>query len=72
MSSTNDICLCLQIKVDYLKKTAAMLQRDYENDIPHSVEELIKLPGVGPKMAYLAMNCAWNEVVGIGNGCKCE
>lgn len=22
--------------------------------------------GVGPKMAHLAMRCAWNEVTGIG------
>ncbi len=30
------------------------------------MEELCKLPGVGPKMGYLAMSCGWNRVVGIG------
>lgn len=24
------------------------------------------IAGVGPKMAYLTMQCAWNKVVGIG------
>lgn len=24
------------------------------------------LPGVGPKMAHLAMKVAWNEITGIG------
>ena len=42
------------------------MRSDYKSDIPNSVETLVKLPGVGPKMAYLAMNCAWNQVVGIG------
>ena len=53
-------------KVKYLKKTSKVLIDDYGCDIPDTVEDLVKLPGVGPKMAYLAMNCAWNKVVGIG------
>ena len=31
---------------------------------------LLKLPGVGPKMAYLAMQCAWHDVQGIGKNLK--
>lgn len=50
----------------YIKKATQILKDDYDSDIPDSVEKLVKLPGVGPKMAYLAMNCAWNKVVGIG------
>ena len=38
----------------------------YEGDIPKTLEELCALPGVGPKMAHLAMQCAWGETVGIG------
>ena len=53
-------------KTDYIKKTADILATGYDNDIPRSVEELVKLPGVGSKMAYLAMNCAWKENTGIG------
>ena len=42
-----------------------MILRDkYDGDIPRTVENLCKLPGVGPKMAYLVMKCAWNEVQG--------
>ena len=43
-----------------------MLRDLYNNDIPNSIEELCKLPGVGPKMAYIAMSVAWNNNVGIG------
>ncbi|KAF3687347.1 Endonuclease III-like protein 1 [Channa argus] len=53
-------------KVKYLKLTSAMLQREFGGDIPDSVEGLIRLPGVGPKMAHLAMDIAWDQVSGIG------
>lgn len=50
----------------HLKKTAEILKRDYDCDIPDSVEGLCKLPGVGPKMAHLCMNIAWKKQSGIG------
>lgn len=53
-------------KIVYLKKTAEILKKNYDGDIPCTIDGLVKLPGVGPKMAYLAMTCAWNKVVGIG------
>ena len=53
-------------KAKYIKKTTEILINHYDSDIPNTVKDLVKLPGVGPKMAYLAMNCAWDEVVGIG------
>uniref|UniRef100_A0A672YJW5 Endonuclease III-like protein 1 n=2 Tax=Sphaeramia orbicularis TaxID=375764 RepID=A0A672YJW5_9TELE len=53
-------------KVKYLKLTSAMLQREFGGDIPNSVEGLVQLPGVGPKMAHLAMDIAWDQVSGIG------
>jgi len=53
-------------KVKNIKKTAQILKEKYNADIPKTVEELCDLPGVGPKMAHLAMNFAWNEVTGIG------
>ncbi|GMN29513.1 hypothetical protein TIFTF001_050608 [Ficus carica] len=37
----------------------------YSGDIPRSLEELLLLPGIGPKMAHLVMNVAWNDVQGI-------
>ncbi|KAF7659571.1 hypothetical protein LDENG_00296610 [Lucifuga dentata] len=53
-------------KVKYLKQTSSMLQQDFGGDIPDSVEGLVRLPGVGPKMAHLAMGIAWDQVTGIG------
>ncbi|XP_075946616.1 endonuclease III-like protein 1 isoform X3 [Anarhichas minor] len=53
-------------KVKYLKLTSAMLQKELAGDIPDSVEGLVRLPGVGPKMAHLAMDIAWDQVSGIG------
>lgn len=50
----------------YIKQTSAILKRDYGGDIPKTVAELVKLPGVGPKMAHLAMGIAWQNVSGIG------
>uniref|UniRef100_A0A8C6CRN7 DNA-(apurinic or apyrimidinic site) lyase n=1 Tax=Moschus moschiferus TaxID=68415 RepID=A0A8C6CRN7_MOSMO len=54
-------------KVKYIKQTSAILQQRYGGDIPTSVAELVALPGVGPKMAHLAMAVAWGAVSGIGN-----
>ncbi|XFF91247.1 hypothetical protein AB1E18_017466 [Capra hircus] len=55
-------------KVKYIKQTTAILQQRYGGDIPASVAELVALPGVGPKMAHLAMAVAWGTVSGIGEG----
>ncbi|XP_075624333.1 endonuclease III-like protein 1 isoform X3 [Balearica regulorum gibbericeps] len=54
-----------QNKVKYIKQTTAILKQKYGGDIPRTVEELVQLPGVGPKMAHLAMNIAWDSVSGI-------
>lgn len=51
----------------YIKQTTAILKQKYGGDIPSTVEELVQLPGVGPKMAHLAMHIAWDSVAGIGN-----
>ncbi|KAJ3103112.1 DNA N-glycosylase and apurinic/apyrimidinic (AP) lyase [Phlyctochytrium planicorne] len=55
-----------QKKSVFLKKAANICKEQYDGDIPPTVDELVKLPGVGPKMAYLAMQCAWNVNSGIG------
>ncbi|XP_073915032.1 endonuclease III-like protein 1 isoform X2 [Castor canadensis] len=52
-------------KVKFIKQTSAILQQHYDGDIPASVAELVALPGVGPKMAHLAMAVAWGTVSGI-------
>ncbi|KAI9199662.1 DNA glycosylase [Polychytrium aggregatum] len=53
-------------KLKYLKDTAAILRDKYSGDIPDTIEGLVGLPGIGPKMAYLAMQCAWKRNLGIG------
>lgn len=53
-------------KAGYLKKSAQMLQNNHEGDIPKLIEEIVALPGVGPKMGYLLLQVAWDIVLGIG------
>ncbi|KAK8805868.1 hypothetical protein WA158_002524 [Blastocystis sp. Blastoise] len=43
-----------------------ILLSEYDGDIPRTIAGLISLPGVGPKMAYIAMRNAWNISEGIG------
>ncbi|EED12077.1 A/G-specific adenine glycosylase/endonuclease III, putative [Talaromyces stipitatus ATCC 10500] len=53
-------------KTKYIKQVAIILRDKYESDIPPTPEELMALPGVGPKMAYLCMSAAWGKYLGIG------
>lgn len=53
-------------KAVFLKKAASILQEEHDGDVPDSVEALTKLPGVGPKIAYLALQVAHDRVDGIG------
>lgn len=46
-------------KTGYLKKAAQKLRDDFNSDVPKTVDELCSLPGVGPKMAFLALQVAW-------------
>ena len=38
----------------------------YDGDIPDNIDDLVSLPGIGPKMGYLALQCAWQKNEGIG------
>ncbi|CAO3565763.1 unnamed protein product [Mortierella alpina] len=53
-------------KTIFMKQVAEICKTKYNGDIPSTAEELIALPGVGPKMAYLTLQCAWNKNLGIG------
>ncbi|KAH8694897.1 putative DNA repair protein Ntg1 [Talaromyces proteolyticus] len=53
-------------KTKYIKQTAVILRDQHDSDIPSTADELMKLPGVGPKMAYLCMSAAWGKHEGIG------
>jgi endonuclease III len=50
-------------KTVFLKQVAQILHDRHGGDIPQTVEELVKLPGIGPKMAYLAVQAAWGTCV---------
>mmetsp|Transcript_7888 Transcript_7888/g.10304 ORF Transcript_7888/g.10304 Transcript_7888/m.10304 type:complete len:375 (-) Transcript_7888:822-1946(-) len=54
-------------KTEYIKKATAILLQKYEGDIPNNAEEMVReLPGVGPKMAFLTLNIAFDKPAGIG------
>ncbi|XP_058201909.1 endonuclease III homolog 1, chloroplastic-like isoform X2 [Rhododendron vialii] len=52
-------------KASNLKKIAKICLTKYDGDIPSTLEELLLLPGIGPKMAHLVMNVGWDNVQGI-------
>ncbi|CAE6441355.1 unnamed protein product, partial [Rhizoctonia solani] len=53
-------------KTEYLQAAAKVLRDKHDSDVPQTVDELCALPGVGPKMAFLVLQVAWNINVGIG------
>jgi len=53
-------------KAEYLKKTAVLLKEKFDSDIPDTMVGLCSLPGVGSKMANLALQIAFNRIEGIG------
>eukprot|EP01080_Neovahlkampfia_damariscottae_P010331 gene10331-2747_t len=53
-------------KSEYILKTSLILKEKYNNDTPTQMSEILKLPGVGPKMAPLFMKIALNKTIGIG------
>lgn len=64
--------LCSQVgfytrKATNLKKIAKICLTKYGGDIPSSLEELLSLPGIGPKMAHLVKLpfscCTLNELI---------
>jgi endonuclease III len=50
----------------YILETVWILQESYRGDIPKTAAEMMKLPGVGPRMAYICENVAWGTQSGIG------
>ncbi|KAL7623286.1 alpha,alpha-trehalase nth1 [Parahypoxylon ruwenzoriense] len=53
-------------KTKYLKQAAEILRDRWAGDIPDTIEGLVALPGVGPKMAHLCLSAAWDRTEGIG------
>ncbi|KAG8526954.1 uncharacterized protein KY384_008383 [Bacidia gigantensis] len=53
-------------KTKHIKLAAEILRDQFKGDIPDTIEGLMSLPGVGPKMGYLCMSAAWGKTIGIG------
>uniref|UniRef100_A0A7S1NTP3 Endonuclease III homolog n=1 Tax=Eutreptiella gymnastica TaxID=73025 RepID=A0A7S1NTP3_9EUGL len=53
-------------KVHYLKETTRILQNEHGGDVPSDMKSLLKLPGVGPKMAHLFIQVGWGRTDGVG------
>lgn len=53
-------------KAIYLKKASAILQEKFDSDIPNTIEDVVSLPGVGPKMGHLLLQNGWGINMGIG------
>lgn len=53
-------------KAAYIKKSCDMIRERFNDDIPNTIEEIVLMPGVGPKMGYLLLQLGWNINHGIG------
>jgi endonuclease III len=53
-------------KARFLKAAAKTCIQDYKGDIPPTLDQLLTIKGVGPKMAHIAMHAAWGKGQGIG------
>ena len=48
-------------KAKHLKELPKIIKSEFQNKIPQSVDELVKLPGVGRKTANLVVSVAFNK-----------
>lgn len=48
-------------KAKHLKELGVLMQKDYNDEIPQDINELVKLPGVGRKTANLVMIVAYKQ-----------
>jgi len=53
------------VKAKTLREAARICRKEYKGRIPNSIEGLLKLPGIGPKMAHLIMHSAFDRQQGI-------
>jgi endonuclease III len=52
-------------KAKYLKASAELLADKHGKCVPGTLKELVALPGIGPKMAYLILSVAFGKNDGI-------
>lgn len=59
-------------KAKNIKKTAEILVNDYNSQVPNTMEELLKLPGVGRKTANVIMLEVFNNPQGVAVDTHCK
>ena len=52
-------------KAKHIKQTTQILKDRYNSKVPKNYDDLIALPGVGPKMAHILVQETFGEVHGI-------
>ena len=52
-------------KVRFIKETTRLLVEKHCSQVPQTMEDLLELPGVGPKMAIILLRVAFDKCVGI-------
>ena len=52
-------------KAEYIKRTTLLITREHNRKVPTTYKELLALPGLGPKMAHLFLQCSEGKVEGI-------
>jgi len=52
-------------KAEYIKKTTEIIKNKHKGKVPDKFEDIIDLPGVGPKMAHLLLQIAFGRTEGI-------
>lgn len=55
-------------KAKYLKEIVELLHQNYNSDIPPTAPQMMELPGIGPKMAYICESVAWDPDAPSGIG----
>lgn len=52
-------------KARQLKQVAETLHSQHRDDVPQAFDDLVALPGIGPKIARVILLVAWNRVDGL-------
>lgn len=52
-------------KVRFIKESTKLLVEKHDGKVPQTMDELLELPGVGPKMAIILLRVAFDQCVGI-------
>ncbi|KAL0234789.1 hypothetical protein PCE1_001825 [Barthelona sp. PCE] len=52
-------------KSDYIQRATKIIKEEYDGDLPTEYNDIVALPGVGQKMAILALQIGYNKCVGV-------